>query len=191
MQTKPPKPKPCKVCKAVFQPRPMQSVCGPDCAREFARDKREREDRKKQREEGRQTRARLEELKTLPQLANEAQEKVNLYVRLRDAREGCISCNRPATWDGQWHASHYRSVGAASSVRFNLWNIHKACSICNHHKSGNIAEYTPRLISKIGQQKVDWLSQQNTVNKYTRQYLLRMKAVFAKKAARQRKRLEK
>ena len=125
-------------------------------------------------------------MKTLRQLANEAQEKVNLYVRLRDAKEGCISCEKPASWDGQWHASHYRSVGAASAVRFNLWNIHKACSVCNHHKSGNIAEYTPRIISKIGQEKVDWLNSQNDVVKYTREYLIRIKKVFSIKASRQK-----
>ena len=113
---------------------------------------------------------------------------MNRYVRLRDAGAGCISCHLPATWGGQWHASHFRSVGAASAVRFNLWNIHKACSPCNAHKGGNIHEYRPRLIAKIGAEKVDWLMCQNGRADYPVEYLKRLKAVFAKKARRLEKR---
>ena len=38
-----------------------------------------------------------------------------------------------------------------------MWNVHKQCSVCNNHLSGNIGEYTPRLIEKIGQEKFDRL----------------------------------
>ena len=135
------KPKPCKVCRTVFQPRPMQSVCGPDCAREFARDKRERDDRKKQREEGRQTRARLEELKTLPQLHKEAQKEFNRYVRLRDAGLPCICCDERLTdtnlTGGGWDCGHYRSVGSAGHLR--------------HHPAGRRVGVRPQpLRSSLG-----------------------------------------
>lgn len=186
------KPKPCRVCREPFTPQRMsQKVCGVDCSKEYARQQRELTERKAKREEARADRKRREEQKSIRQVANDAQEKVNEYVRLRDFGDGCISCDRPASWDGQWHASHYRSVGAASGVRFNLWNIHKACSICNHHKSGNIAEYTPRILYKIGPEKLAWLESQNAVKSYSREYLARVKSVFSRKAARQRKRLEK
>ena len=85
----------------------------------------------------------------------ELQALVNQYVRLRDKAEGCISCDKPKSWRGQWHASHYHSRGRSSSLRFNLLNIWKSCSVCNSHLSGNLAEYRPRLIEKIGQQKFD------------------------------------
>jgi len=88
----------------------------------------------------------------------ELQSLVNKYVRLRDVKDGCISCNKDEFWTGQWHASHLHSRGHSSRLRFNLWNIHKSCSVCNSHLSGNIGEYTPRLIEKIGQERYDWLT---------------------------------
>ena len=135
--------------------------------------------------EGRRTRAVARvKLKTRRELLSEAQAAVNRYVRARDAGKPCISCGRGPNWGGQWHASHFRSVGAASAVRFHLWNVHRACSICNHHKSGNLAEYEPRLRALIGDAKVDWLRMQNHRVSYERSYLLRLKSVFAKKARR-------
>ena len=109
---------------------------------------------------------------------------VNKIVRLRDRHLPCCSCDRPASWDGQWHASHLRSVGAASAVRFNLWNIHKGCSVCNNHLSGNLAEYLPRIRARIGDDKVDWLYRQNQIASYDIDYLKRFKAVMGKKLKR-------
>jgi hypothetical protein len=134
------------------------------------------------------TREKLEKLKTRTQWAAEAQKEVNRYVRLRDVHLGCVSCDKPANWDGQWHASHFRSVGAASAVRFNLWNIHKSCSVCNNWKSGNLSDFEPRLREKIGDQKVDWLRTQNQRAHYSIEYLKRLKYVMRKKANRQEER---
>ena len=93
------------------------------------------------------------ELKTTSQWLKELQKLVNKYVRLRDISDGCISCDKSSDWHGQWHASHFYPRGRAASVRFNLWNIHKSCSICNDHLSGNLTEYKPRLVYKIGQDR--------------------------------------
>jgi len=111
----------------------------------------------------------------------EAQAIINRYVRLRDKDLGCISCDKPAAWQGQWHASHFRSVGASSATRFNLWNIHKSCSICNNWKSGNLSEYEPRLRAKIGDEKVDWLRTQNQRAEYSIEYLKRLIKIFKRK----------
>lgn len=100
---------------------------------------------------------RAEKIKTRAQHLGELQDAVNAYVRLRDINDPCISCDKPATWQGQWHASHFKSVGHAPFLRFNLLNIHKACSVCNKWKSGNYAGYKPRLEKKIGKEMVDWL----------------------------------
>lgn len=134
--------------------------------------------------------ARKEAIKKLSAWEAECQAIVNKIARIRDRNDGCISCHLPATWDGQWHGSHFRSVGAASAVRFNLWNIHKSCSACNRHKSGNIAEYEPRLVAKIGQEKVDWLKAQNQTTRYRVDYLKRFKAVMGKKLRRLEKSIE-
>jgi len=107
--------------------------------------------------EKKKIKSRKEAIKSPTEWHNELQVLVNRYVRLRDRKDGCISCDKPSAWNGQWHASHYFSRGSSSSLRFNLWNNHKACSICNNHLSGNIEAYTPRLIDKIGQERYDWL----------------------------------
>lgn len=176
------KPKHCKVCKSEYTPKRMgQRVCGPGCALFLAKSERAKKERAQLLADRRKVR---EKLKTRSDWLKEAQTAVNKYVRLRDAHDGCISCDRPSNWGGQWHASHFRSVGAASAVRFNLWNIHKACSICNHHLSGNVAEYEPRLRLKVGDERVDWLRTQNHRVSYDIEYLKRLKSIFNRKAQR-------
>lgn len=165
----------CKICRTPFEKKSIShKVCSPECALELL----QRDKAKKLRQERlilkEKCRSRRDWLKI-------AQEQVNKYVRLRDAHLGCISCNKPATWNGQWHASHFRSVGAASSIRFNLWNIHKSCSICNNWKSGNLSEYEPRLRAKIGDKKVDHLRAQNQVVTYSIAYLQRLIKIAKKK----------
>lgn len=179
------KPATCHVCRCQYvKARPLQKVCGLECAKAAAAKVAEAKKAKEAAQDRRQTREKLRSLKTKAQIANEAQAVVNKYVRLRDAHLGCISCDKPASWDGQWHASHFRSRGAASSIRFHLWNIHKSCSICNNYKSGNLIDYEPRLHQKIGSEKVDWLKSQNHCVTYSIDYLQRLKAVFNKRVKR-------
>jgi hypothetical protein len=132
---------------------------------------------------------RKEALKSRGDHANEAQAAINRYVRLRDAHLGCISCDKPASWGGQWHCSHFRSVGAAAHLRFNLWNMNKSCSQCNTYLSGNIMVYRPRLVEKIGAEKVEWLECNQDLVRHEVPYLKRLKLVFTKKANRLEKRL--
>lgn len=135
-----------------------------------------------------ETRRRKEAIKPRAKWLAECQAIVNKIVRLRDAHLGCCSCDRGPHWDGQWHASHLRSVGAASAVRFHLWNIHKGCSICNNHLSGNLAEYLPRIRARIGDEKVDWLYTQNQVVTHDIEYLKKFKRVMGKRLRRMEKR---
>ena len=175
----------CKnpACGKRFDPiRPLQVVCCPACA--FAWSSQGKGKQAAEKVLRAATRERKAAAKPRSKWLAECQAIANRYARLRDAKDGCISCDRPASWGGQWHGSHYRSVGAASAVRLNLWNIHKACSICNHHLSGNIAAYKPRLIAKIGAEKVAWLEAQNQVVRYDIEYLKRYKRVMGKRLAR-------
>ena len=174
----------CRSCKAPFTPhRPMQAVCGLKCAKaELAKDKAQERDK---------LRARREAIKTRQQWLAECQAIVNKYARLRDRNLPCVSCGRSPNWGGQWHGSHFRSVGAASAVRLNLWNVHRACSPCNVHLSGNLLGYRPRLIERIGNDKVQWLEAQNQLVRYEVDYLKRFKAVMGKRLRRLEKRLEK
>lgn len=172
----------CKARGKLFDPvRSTQVVCCPECA--FAWSNQGKGKQAAEKVIRAATRERKAAAKPRSKWLAECQAIVNRYARLRDAKDGCISCDRPASWGGQWHGSHYRSVGAASAVRLNLWNIHKACSICNHHLSWNIAAYKPRLIEKIGAEKVAWLEAQNQVVRYDIEYLKRYKRVIGKRLA--------
>ena len=180
-------PRICKCCGKGYTPaRPLQKACSLACALELGKDKTAEDKAKADRKELREGR---EKQKTRTDWMREAQTAVNKYVRMRDAHLGCVSCDKPASWGGQWHASHFRSVGAASSLRFNLWNIHKSCSVCNNWKSGNLIDYEPRLKEKIGDERVDWLRAQNQRVEYSIEYLRRLKKVFTKRAKLQEERM--
>lgn len=181
------KPKKCAVraCRAPFVPsQTFQTWCSPECGLVIARAKQDKERKALAQVERKEIKERKEKLKSRADHAKEAQQAINRYVRMRDAGLGCISCDKPASWRGQWHCSHFRSVGAAPHLRFNLLNMHKACSICNNHLSGNIAGYRPRLIEKIGLERVEWLESNHSRAGHDIEYLKRLKAIFNKKANR-------
>lgn len=142
------KPK-CKICKQEFERRqPLQKVCGINCAIEDAKQAREKKERK-------QLRIDKERVKTRGQWLKEAQVVFNKFIRLRDKDLPCISCQR--FHDGQYHAGHYKTVSSSPEIRFDENNVHRQCAPCNNHLSGNIINYRPNLINKIGQDEVDRL----------------------------------
>lgn len=95
----------------------------------------------------------------------EAQKWFNKFIRLRDAGNPCISCQRNT--GAKMNAGHFRSVGACPELRFNEFNVHIQCEHCNSFKSGNIGEYRPNLINKIGVEMVMWIEGPHPANKYT------------------------
>ena len=171
------KPKKCKVCKADYVPQKMgQHVCSPECALSLAvsqRGKAEKVARVKER------RADKEKLKTRSDWMREAQAAFNLFIRLRDADEPCISCGRHHT--GQYHAGHFLSVGARPELRFEERNVHKQCSACNNHLAGNIVLYRKALFSKIEAGGVDWLEGPHEPKKYTIDDLKQIKVTYTAK----------
>lgn len=172
------KAKKCKACGAEFQPfRSLQRVCSPLCAIELARD----EKKESFKRETRKMRTKLNDSNRSYWL-KKAQAAVNSYIRARDKGVPCVSCAKPDDGSHQRHASHYRSVGACSSLRFNTWNIHASCMQCNSILSGNITEYRIKLTAKIGEARVDWLECQNGIVRYDIDYLKRMTKIFTKRA---------
>lgn len=172
-----------KGCRAEFAPaRPLQRCCSPVCAIDFAMSERARKERK-ERQEG------LAKLKTRADHAELTQKVVNRYVNLRDRDKSCVSCGKPATAGGVRNASHFKSVGSNSALRFHLWNIHSSCYRCNMELSGNLGEYYPRLIERIGAEKVEFLQFAKRERKYEIDYLQRLRTVFSKKARRLAKRI--
>ncbi|MEE5149086.1 recombination protein NinG [Pseudomonas alliivorans] len=190
---KAPRAKKCRVaeCGASFVPKKLgQAVCSPACAIKDAPRNQAKARKALAQVERSEIKVRKEKLKSRADHAKEAQTIINRYVRLRDAHLGCISCDKPASWGGQWHCSHFRSVGAAAHLRFNLWNMNKSCSQCNSHLSGNIMVYRPRLVEKIGAEKVEWLERNQDLVRHEISYLKRIKAVFTKKARKLEQRQE-
>ena len=167
---KQPKPKTCKNpdCRASFVPQRLgQAVCSYTCGLAI-KEVNQTKARKALADVGRkELRAAKERVKPKGQYMREAQAAFNAWVRLRDAALGCVSCNKPATWDGQWHASHFRSVGSSPEHRFNPLNVHRACSVCNNHLSGNILGYQPELIRRIGAEAVEALLGPSEPKRYT------------------------
>jgi len=161
------KPKNCRVCKNTFQPmNSLQYACSPKCALTATREKEAlrvaRELKRSEKAAKRALKARRDSLKSKREWLNDLQRIVNRYVRLRDSQDGCISCDKPSSWAGQWHCSHFYTVGSSSYVRFNLWNMNKSCSVCNNFESGAIERYAPRLIDKIGLERYEWLERNHS-----------------------------
>lgn len=131
-----------------------------------------------------ETRRRKAALKTLPELTREAQIAFNAYIRARDQAAGhpCISSGRPLDWSGNAvDAGHYRSVGAASHLRFNEDNCHAQSKHDNQYKSGNAVDYRINLIHRIGLDRVEALENDNAPRKWTREELLAIKKTYQAK----------
>jgi hypothetical protein len=166
MIVKPLKLKTCKQCKIKFIPsKPLQSVCGFTCSLAYTLALKQKKEALESLKERKVTKEKLEKLKSKSEYLKDAQRWVNKYIRLRDADLPCISCGRFHT--GQFHAGHFRTVGACPSLRFELSNIHKQCAPCNNHLSGNITLYRQSLIKKIGIEQVEWLESEHPPKNYT------------------------
>ena len=83
-------------------------------------------------------------------LIQKVQEKVNEYIRFRDANKFCISCGRKGVTD----AGHFISISQCQKLRFDFRNIHGQCAYCNRFLEGNTLEYEEHLIEKIGEDEV-------------------------------------
>jgi hypothetical protein len=173
-------------CGVKFIPaRPMQCACSQPCAQAFAALASAKKAAKAAADDRRQTRAKLEALKTLPTLAKECEREMNRYVRLRDWHLGCISCGRsfdPGRIGGSCDAGHYRSKGSALHLRFDERNLHGQCKHCNDYLAGNPIGYRVGLIWRHGIEMVEALECDQEPRKYTRQELREKRDFYRAKA---------
>lgn len=185
-----------KTCGKTFTPtRFGQVVCSPRCAHEYSVALAGRQVRREKLADRRVTRARLEELKTVPQLIQETQRAFNAYIRERDEGRPCISCgveNPPVTRGGQWDAGHFRTVGAAGHLRFSEDNAHRQCKHCNGGRGDwkfsarkvVSTEYRNRLVDRIGLARVEALENDNTTVKWSREALRALREHYRQKLKR-------
>ena len=180
---KPAKPSKCKVCRTEFVKRlPGQKVCGSDCALSHAVSARAKAERVEVKKQAALDRAKLETFKSIPELKADAQVIFNKYIRQRDAHLPCICCDKwnksEALTGGEWDAGHYRSRGSADHLRFNENNVHKQLKNCNRYASGNAVEYRLGLIKRIGLPFVEALEADQTIVKWTREMLNKIKLTY-------------
>ena len=143
------KPKKCKICSNTFTPqRPIQGTCSIECAIKHARNLEAKKADKKVKEMKKGLLTHSDYIQLL-------QKVFNTYIRLRDKDLPCISCDCDMT-NRKGDASHYIPT-TYQYLRFNELNVHLSCVTCNRYKHGNIHEYRPRLIAKIGLKAVEEL----------------------------------
>ena len=182
MITKQPKPKKCRVtaCGASFVPlRLGQAVCSPACAlidgpRHAPKARKALADI-----ERKDIKVRKEKLKSRADHLKDTQQAFNAWILARDAALPCVSCGRHH--EGQYHAGHYRTVGANPELRFEPLNAWKQCAPCNNHLSGNLINYRISLLQRIGEEKVAWLEGPHEAKRYTVDELKAMTADYRAK----------
>ena len=167
----------CKVCRTEFAKKSIaHKTCSVECAQELVKTEKAA---KAEKEERVVWKLRKENAKSRAEWLVETQQVFNAWIRERDKLAPCISCGRHHT--GQFHAGHYRSVGAAPELRFNENNCQKQCAPCNNHRSGNVVEYRIHLVKKIGIELVEWLEGAHLPKKYTIDELKAIKAEYKKR----------
>ena len=165
--------KECKACGEEFQVfRSLQKVCSPRCGIELERQKQAKAFDK----ETRAGKKRLKDENKGEQI-KKTQVLFNRHIRLRDRDCPCISCSRHHA--GQYHAGHYRTVGANPELRFDERNCHKQCAPCNNHLSGNIVNYRPNLIHKIGIESLEELEGPHKAKHYTIEQLKELQKKYS------------
>ncbi|MCF5723898.1 recombination protein NinG [Pseudomonas syringae] len=182
IERKPPKPKKCRVatCRASFVPvRLGQAVCSPKCALIDGPRHAPKARKALDQIERAEIKVRKEKLKSRADHLKDTQQAFNAWVRARDAALPCVSCGRHH--GGQYHAGHYRTVGANPELRFEPLNAWKQCAPCNNHLSGNLINYRISLLQRIGEEKVAWLEGPHEAKKYTVDELKAMTADYRAK----------
>ncbi len=190
----------CKECGEYFLADgmikvPAGSFCSMNHAIAYANKRKERATEKIRRDKSRNEQAMkkvsrerdLERLKAVQNISffhKKAQSAFNAFIRERDKGKPCVSCGKPDNGQHQRHASHYRSVGACSSLRYDENNVHASCSVCNNHLSGNVASYRMALVEMIGIEMGEWMESQPKSVKWTRDQLEGIESEYKQKLKR-------
>ena len=172
-----------KICKCgaeFVQYTTLMNKCA-KCLADNAKKKREEDNKLFSRDDVKKARKQLKKLSDSDRsvMTRKAQTAFNAYIRKRDEKEACISCGRHH--QGQYHAGHYRSVGSSPENRYNELNVHKQCSACNNHLSGNLIPYRVNLIDKIGLDAVELIENSSKAKKYTVEELKEIEQEYKRK----------
>ena len=139
----------CKYCKEPFTPiTTLQKNCfKANCVTDWINETKQKTWTKKK--------AKLKaELMTVQDYVKIAQQVFNKFIRLRDAGENCISCNKKPLKE---NAGHFYNANNHWNVRFNEDNVHLQCEYCNTYLHGNLIEYQKNLVQKIDAERYAFL----------------------------------
>ena len=122
------------------------------------------------------------------------QSAFNAYIRQRDIKDSCISCDRTLAdimktdgWKtgGAFDCGHYLTRGGFPELRFEELNAHKQCKSCNggsgkfSRKDRTVKDrYRIKLLAKIGNQDMEWLEGPHEAKKYTCEDLREIEAKY-------------
>jgi hypothetical protein len=164
----------CKYCKSVFSPiTTLQKNCfEPNCVTDWINEAKEKNWKKRK--------AKLKiDLMTVQDYIKLAQTVFNKYIRLRDAGNVCISCEKKPL---KTNAGHFFNANNHWNVRFNELNVHLQCEHCNTYLSGNLINYRENLLKKIGEEEFNLLSlEAKKTRKFTAQELKEIIATYKQK----------
>ncbi len=156
-------------CKQKFTPRSsFQTAAFPECALRLVEKKKIKDQAIRDKRERAEIRERKLESKRIEYWLNRAQVAVNALRRYLDKDKPCFTCQ---TWDAdEWHAGHWLSRGACSSLRFD-WqrNIRTTCNRCNIHLGGNAAIFRVELVKELGEEMVQDMENTPRSRRWTRE----------------------
>ena len=164
----------CKYCKSVFTPiNSLQKNCfEPLCVSDWINEVKEKNWKKKK------SKMKMD-LMTIQDYVKLAQQVFNKYIRLRDAGNVCISCQKKPLKE---NAGHFYNANNHWSVRFDERNVHLQCEHCNTYLSGNLIYYRENLLTKIGIEEFENLSAEAMkTRKFTIDELKEIIATYKKK----------
>lgn len=145
----------CKQCKDKFVAKWFnQKMCmaKDECIKAFSNWVSEQNKKKIDKAMKQDIKERKEKLMRYGDYIQLLQVQFNAFIRARDKDAGCISCGN--TNADVYAAGHFYPT-TYQYLRFNEDNVHKQCNkYCNMMKRGNLLEYRPRLIEKIGLERV-------------------------------------
>ena len=147
----------CKKPNAKLKPTgKMSYYCDFDCFSAYAKKEVVKAEDLRVKREKQADKKKLEVLnQTVSHWRKKADAAFQLFCRLRDHGQPCISCG--ITY-GRMEGGHYVSKGAKKTLtRYAEDNCHSQCSQCNNSLSGNIALYRPNLLEKIGEYRLSIL----------------------------------
>ncbi len=174
--------KKCKVCKHPFEPQynTTEVVCrSQECRYTYGMKVIEQKRKEFKRQCAKEKKAFYDKQSSYPKLLKEARKVFQLWVRIRDNNQPCISCGKKVA--DKWDGGHWWKAELFTGLIFHEDNVHKQCVSCNKHQDGNGNEYRIGLVKRIGIERVEWLeSNKDRLRsyRYTREELQEIKQKY-------------